>query len=65
MKQAMDARRRTLEAADADLRDMMTEHDETEDTATNVEKPAVPKSTEVVKPKTDNAGEQGPSKGSP
>ena len=48
-----------MEAADADLRDMMTEHDETEDTATNVEKSAVPKSTAVVKPKPTTQANRG------
>ena len=71
MRQAIDDRRRMLAEQEAELRVMMTKHEETEDMAANVEtsttnakatappfaKPAVPKGTAVVKGKaTAQAG---------
>ena len=61
----MEARRRTLAAAEADLRVMMTEHDETEDIAANVEKLAVLKSTAVVKAKPSTQAGRGRPKETP
>ena len=78
MRQAIDDRRRTLAAQEAELRVMMTKHEETEDMAANVEtsttkakatapfaKPAVPKGTAVVKGKATAQAGRGRSKGVP